>query len=91
MQYKDEKNLQLTKKLAEVIRKMRLEKTNLSLNKFAYSFDISRGNLSKIENAESECKFVTFWKIAEALGLKPSEFVKILERELGEEFTLIDV
>ena len=46
--------------------------------------------MGKIERAEIDCKFVTFWKIAEALGVKPSEFVKILEDILGDDFTLID-
>ncbi len=48
-------------------------------------------NLGKIEKAQIDCKFVTFWKIAEAYGLKPSEVVKMLEEELGEDFTLIDL
>lgn len=32
--------------------------------------------MSRIENAKVDCKFITLWKIAEALGMKPSEFVK---------------
>ena len=46
--------------------------------------------MSRIENAKVDCKFITLWKIAEALGMKPSEFVKQLEDKLGKDFKLID-
>lgn len=84
------KNLQLSKKLGKVVRRLRQEKTALSVNKLADSYDIARGNLSKIENGQVECKLVTIWKISEALGIKTSELIKILETELGENFKLID-
>lgn len=90
MQYKDEKSLQLRAKLVEIIRKIREDEIGISNNRLANEYGLNDSNLSKIERAEIDCKFVTFWKIAEALGLKPSEFVKILEQELGEDFTLID-
>ena len=36
------------------------------------------------------CKFVTLWKLSEALGIKCSELVKKLEEKLGDDFSLID-
>lgn len=90
MQRKDEKTLHLTTTLGKVVTRLRKEKTGLSINKLAYSYDIDRGNLNKIENAVINCKVITLWKIAEALGMKPSELIKILENELGEDFHLID-
>ncbi len=89
MQYKDDKTLQLSKMLGIVVAKKRSEK-GFSAHKFANEYDLDSGNLSRIEHGVTNCKFVTFWKIAEALGIKPSEFVKILEEELGDNFTLID-
>lgn len=90
MQYEDEKILHLLKILGQQITTLRQNK-KLSMNKFANEYGLNDSNLGKIEKAQINCKFVTFWKIAEALGLKPSEFLKIIEDELGNEFSLIDI
>lgn len=90
MQANKDKNLQLSKKLGEIIKKLRQERTALSANKLADAYDIGRGSLSKIENGKVECKFVTLWKLAEALNMKVSELTKILEDELGSDFKLMD-
>ncbi len=90
MQRKDEKTLHLRKTVGELIRTTRVSNTKLSANKFSNEYDIGNGNMSRIENGIVDCKFITFWKIAEALGVKPSEFVKLLEDKLGKDFKLID-
>ncbi len=90
MQLNESKQLLLSKKLGKLFRRLRINNTNLSINKLAESYDIARGNLSKIENGIVECKFVTVWKIAEALNMKCSDVVRILEEELGEDFKLMD-
>ena len=90
MQYKDAKTLHLRKTLGNVIKALREKRTGLSCTKLGNEYGINSKNLNKIENSLIDCKFVTFWKIAEALGLKPSEFVKLLEEELGDDFKLID-
>ena len=89
MQHHSEKTLHLTKKLGELIRNERMRK-NLSCTKFAYQFDIDKGNLNRIENGLIDCKFTTLWKISEAIGLKLSELIKILENNLGDNFKLDD-
>lgn len=89
MQYQDEKTLQFNKKLGETIKKIRINK-GISSNKLAIEYDLNSGNLSRIENGVYNCKFISIWKIAEALGLKFSEFALILETELGNDFKLID-
>ncbi len=90
MQYKDKKSLHLTKILGEIITKVR-EKKGISVNKLANEYGLNDSNLGKIEKALIECKFVTLWRIAEALDLKLSELIKMIEDELGEDFTLIDI
>jgi predicted transcriptional regulator len=90
MQYRTEKTLQLRKVLGKKIKELRNELTGLSGNMLANSYDIGNGNLSRIENGIVDCKFITVWKIAEALGIKFSDFAKLLEDELGEDFKLID-
>jgi len=90
MQRHSEKSLQLTKKLGEIIRNYRTSK-NLSCTKFAYQFDIDKGNLNRIENGVIDCKFTTLWKISEALEIKLTDLIKILEKELGSDFKLNDL
>lgn len=91
MQHTDEKSLHLKEKLGKTIRRIREEKTGLSCSKLANEYGLYSGHLTMIENGQIDCKFVTMWKISEALGMKLSEFVKVLEDELGEDFTLIDL
>lgn len=89
MQYKDEKILQFNKILGKTIKQIRTKK-GISSNRLANEYDLNSGNLSRIENGIFNCKFISIWKISEALGLKFSEFAKILENELGKDFKLID-
>lgn len=90
MQRKTEKTLQFRKTIGNLVKQLRLKHTGLSGNKLANEYDIGNGNISRIQNGEVDCKFVTLWKIAESLGIKFSEFSKLLEEELGEDFKLID-
>lgn len=90
MQQDKSKNLQLSQKFGKVIKKLRKKNTALSINKLADAYDIARGNLSKIENGQVECKLVTAWKLSEALGVELSYIIKVLEKELGKDFKLID-
>ena len=89
MQRIDEKTLLLRNILGNIIKQYRT-KTGLSGNKFAAEYDIGNGNLSRIENANVDCKFITLWRIAEALDMKPSELVKLIEDKVGTKFKLID-
>lgn len=90
MQYKDAKTLHLRKTLGNVIKALREKRTGLSCTKLGNEYGINSKNLNKIENSLIDCKLITAWKISEALGLKFSDFAKILEEELGDDFKLID-
>ena len=90
MQQDSNKNLQLTKVLGELVREIRIKKTGLSCAKLADEYDLDRGNLNRVENGHNDPKISTFWKIAEALGLRFSELSKMHEDKLGENFTLTD-
>lgn len=90
MQHYNEKVLKFSKILGEVIRKIRKEKTDISLNQFAREYDIDRGNLSKLENGVMNCRVVTLYKISQALGIKFSELAAILEENLDSDFSLIE-
>ena len=89
MQRKSYKTLQIIKKLGKIIKEKRQGK-NISCTELAYGFDIDKGNLSRIENGLIDCKITTLWRISEALGLKPSKLINILEKSLGKDFKLSD-
>ena len=62
----------------------------ISANKLANEYDIGSGNLSRIENVVIDCKFITLWKIAEALNISFSELAQCIEKNLKKDFKLID-
>ncbi len=90
MQYTNEKIQHLNKALSEVVKSMRVNKTGLSVNKFGESYGIEKNNILRIEKAQGYCKLITIWQVANAFGLKFSEFIKYVEEKLGDDFTLID-
>ena len=89
MQHHSENSKKLTKSLGDLIRQTRKDK-GISCTKFAYQYDIDKGNLNRIENGIIDSKFTTLWKISEALGIKLADLIKELENELDEDFKLDD-
>ena len=88
MQYKNNKTLQLIEELGKVVRQARMTKTNKSLNTFSYEYDLNPGNISRIENGQIEAKITMLWRIAEALDMPLSELIKVVETELGSDFSI---
>ena len=90
MQHLKSKNTEFQKAVGKIITRLREEKAQDSINNFARSYGFDRGNLSKIERGIIGCRLETAWKISEACDVKFSQFVKLLEEELGDNFKLID-
>ena len=90
MQQTSKDTIKLAETVGALFKTLRTEQTGLSLTKLAYQYDLDKGNLSRVENGQIECKLVTAIKICQAIGIKFSEFAKLLEDELGEDFNLID-
>ena len=86
MQQKGEKTKELAIKLGTLIRDLRLNSLGVSINQFAHEYDLDVGNTSRVEKGSIDIKFVTLWKIAEALHIKLSDLVKLLEDNLGQDF-----
>ena len=87
----DKRKLEYFKKiLGKVFSNLRKTK-NISLSKLALEYDIDKGSLSKLERGIYDCRISTAWKIAEANGIKFSDFAKLLEKEIDKNFTLIDI
>lgn len=90
MQQADDNNLKFRKIVGETFKEVRENHVDSSLNNFARSYGLDRGNLSKIERGIIGCQLATAWKISEACGVKLSEVIKSVEDRLGETFKLID-
>lgn len=90
MQDKDEKFLRFKRAIGKVIKRQRLEYTDLSISQLALQYELDKGTVSRLERGLVECYVSTLWKIAEASGIKFSELVKLIEEELGEDFKFMD-
>ncbi len=91
MQQKDEKTVKLAQVLGAIIKDLRQNNLKCSINQFAHEYDLDVGNTSRVEKGCIDVKFVTLWKIAEALQVKPSYLVRLLEDKLGESFQFYEI
>ncbi len=82
-----DKKLKLQNSLGKIINQQRRE---LSITKLSNEIDLSKSIWSDVEKGKKDIQLSTFWRIAEALFLKPSELLKLIEEDLGEDFFLID-
>lgn len=61
-----------------------------SLYMLASEYEISTSLLNSLERGLKDPQLTTVFKVAEALGVKASEFVKIIEEGLPEGFSLVE-
>ena len=79
--------IKLQKILAKIIKKLRNKK---SITQIANEIDLSKSVWFNLEKGERDIQFSTFWRIAEGLDIKPSDLVKEIENQLGEDFSFIE-
>ena len=91
MQQKDEKTVKLAQTLGAIIKDLRQNNLQCSINQFAHEYDLDVGNTSRVEKGSIDVKFVTLWKIAEALQIKLSTLVALVEDQLVNDFQFYDV
>jgi len=89
MQHKDKKTILLAETIGKIIKGLRQEK-EYSINKLANEYSLDIGNTSRIEKGSIDVKVVTLWKLSEALAIKPSQIIKMVEDELGEKFLFME-
>lgn len=77
---------QLRLSMAKVLK----EKRTKSISKICNEVGISKSILSDLERGNKEIFFSTFWRIAEALDVSPSELVRNIEENLPEHFSFIE-
>lgn len=83
----DEKKKLIMRILGESVIRLRGEKSQFIL---ASENDISSSIISTIERGLKDPQLTTFFKIAEALNIKPSELLLEIENQLPKDFSLID-
>ena len=67
--------------VGKTIRVLRKEK-GVSQDVLSKSAGIARTHLTMIENGSKQANFETLWRLATALGLRPSELVAQIERRI---------
>ena len=77
------------KSLAKIIKAER-EKQNKSIRLLADEYDIQKSLISRLENSLNEPKIISLWTVCEALGIKLSQLIIMLEKELPSDFSLIE-
>lgn len=60
------------------------------INTFSYEYDIGNGLLSGLEKGLIDTKITTLWKLANAFGYKCSDFVRLIEARLPDDFNFYD-
>lgn len=83
----EENKLLILKSLAKHTKELRGEQSQFML---CSENDISCSIISTIERVKKDPQLTTLFKIAEAFNLKPSEFVKLIEDDLPEDFSMIE-
>ena len=86
MQEKNNKIPILKNKIGEIFKELREKKENISINQMALIYEIDKGTLSKLERGIYDCRISTAIKVCEAYDIKFSDFAKLLEKKLGENF-----
>ena len=90
MQHVNYKNADIIfKTLAKIIKEER-EKQGKSQRLLVDECSFQRSLLSRLENGLNEPKLVSIWTIAEALRMKPSNLIRLVENELPKDFSLIE-
>ena len=56
------------------------------INTFSYEYDIGNGLLSRLEKGQIDTKITTLWKLSNAFGYKCSDFIKLIEEKLPNDF-----
>ncbi|MBR6163354.1 helix-turn-helix transcriptional regulator [bacterium] len=78
------KKLQLT--TAKVIKKNRKK----SITKSAEEIGMWKSMWADLEKGIKDPQLSTLWRIAEGLDIKPSVLIKMIEDELGENFSFLE-
>ena len=81
---------ELKNKLQKAIAKVVREHRTKSITKSADEIAMGKSMWADLENGIKDQQFSTLWRIAEGLDIKPHILVKMIEDEVGEEFSFLE-
>ena len=81
---------ELKKELQKAIAKIVKENRKKSITKSAYEIGMGKSLWADLENGIKDPQMSTLWRIAEGLEIKPHVLVKMIEDELGEDFSFLE-
>ena len=81
------KNKKIYKALSDAFKKLKGER---KLSTIAYESELPRSVVHYIEQATKDPQLTTLWRLSEGFGLKPSELLKLIEKELPENWKILD-
>lgn len=81
----EDQKKELLRVLGSVVHKHRIEQKK-GINTFSYEYDIGNGLLSHLEKGSTDTKITTLWKLSNAFGYKCSDFIKLIEEQLPDDF-----
>ncbi len=90
MRQKTDKTRYFDKKLGEVLKTFRRTRLKCTAAKLADDYNFDKSNLNRMENGIIDSRISNVWLVAEAMGVKLSDVIKALEKELGSDFKLGD-
>lgn len=89
MQQNKNKDIIFNKVVGEIFTDL-IKSSGKSISMFAREYDFDRGNLSKFLRGNNSCRFITVWKLAEALKIDFVTFSTKLKEKLGKDFLFFD-
>lgn len=81
-----ELKLKLQKAIAKVVKSNRVK----SITKSADEIAMGKSIWADLENGIKDPQISTLWRISEALDIKPHILVKLIEEELGSNFSFLE-
>ena len=81
---------ELKNKLQKAIAKVVREHRTKSITKSADEIAMGKSMWADLENGIKDPQFSTLWRIAEGLDIKPHILVKMIEDEVGEDFSFLE-
>ena len=82
-----ELKLRFQKAIAIVVKRLRKK----SITKSADEIGMGKSLWADLENGIKDPQLSTLWRIAEGLEIHPYELVRLIEEELGDEFSFLEI
>ena len=78
------------KKLQQITGKIVKKLRTKSITKSADEIGMGKSLWADLENGIKDPQFSTLWRVAEGLEVKPHVLVKMIEDEIGEDFSFLE-